>query len=62
MHMDSSDLVLDEEGALETKVSVGRERTPFSVSPTLSLLLSLSLLFCCPQRKDLAPCPFFHAS
>lgn len=41
MHMDSSDLVLDEEGALETKVNVGRERTPFSVSPTLSLLLSL---------------------
>lgn len=36
MHTDHSDLVLDEEGALETKVSVGKRGAPFTVSPTLS--------------------------
>ena len=39
MHTDHSDLVLDEEGALETKVSAGKRGAPFTVSPALSPLL-----------------------
>lgn len=38
MHTDHSDLVLDEEGALETKVSVGKGGVPFTESPALSQL------------------------
>ena len=39
MHTDHSDLVLDEEGALETKVSAGKRGAPFTVSPAPSPLL-----------------------
>lgn len=38
MHKEHSDLVLDEEGALESKVSIGKGGVPFTESPALSLL------------------------
>lgn len=51
MHMDHSDLVLDEEGALETKVSVGKGWFPFTESPALSLLGPLLFHSLAPRAR-----------
>lgn len=55
VHTDHSDLVLDEEGALETKVSVGNRGVPFTGSLAISLFGPLPFHAVAPQMRGLAP-------